>query len=94
MITNLNQPSGASAYFKALLNNLSTPFNNSATFGGNPFTYLSTGVPVQINYGAFDSDNDSIVVSLASALGQSGTPLTYAGTASPTNPITTLSGIL
>lgn len=92
-ITNLNQPFSASSYFWAMLNNAATPFNNSATFGGNPIPYLSANTPVQINNSAFDVDNDSIVVSLSAALGQGGNPLTYAGFAGPTNPITTLSGI-
>ncbi len=92
-ITNLNQPFSQSSYFWAQLNNFDTPFNNSATFAGNPVPYLTAGAPVQINNGAFDADNDSIVVSLSAALGNGGVPLTYAGFATPTNPITTLSGI-
>ena len=67
-ITNLVNASSENGYFSAFLNNVATPFNNLARFANAPVPFLYTGLTNQINNGAYDLDNDSIVVTLAPAL--------------------------
>lgn len=76
-ITNLLSASSANGYFSAFLNNQAAPFNNLARFANAPVPFLYTGATNQINNGAYDLDNDSIVISLSPALSGPGNPIAY-----------------
>ena len=86
-ITNLVNASSENGYFSAFLNNVATPFNNLARFANAPVPFLYTGLTNQINNGAYDLDNDSIVVTLAPALSGPGTSILYNPGFSATTPI-------
>ncbi|MFM8433251.1 MAG: T9SS type A sorting domain-containing protein [Bacteroidota bacterium] len=92
-ITNLVQPSGEYMYLRATLDNLNTPFNSSPDFASDPVPYLYLNNFNTLNVGAADSDNDSLVVTLADALGVGGSPCVYNPGYSGLNPINTTNGI-
>ena len=88
-ITNLQTPSNFGATFRATLNNLDAPVNNSPQFSNIPTFILSQGLTQTHNNGAFDSDGDSISISLTSALDNTGLPIPYSAGFSYLNPIST-----
>lgn len=93
-ITNITFASNYGSYYSATLNNLNVPFNSSVRFASDPIPYLYSGTLTNINNGAFDFDNDSIVVSLAPAMAAASTPIPYAAGFSATNPVTVVTPIV
>ena len=78
-ITNLDNSAGQGFYIYAQLDNLNTPFNNSPSFIHIPVYVIDDNVSQQLSWSAIDSDGDSLVYSLVTALdGQfPGTPVIY-----------------
>ena len=93
-ITNLVNPGGNSMLIGATLDNTNGLCNSSPTFSSLPVPYICAGQQFCYNHGAFDSDGDSLVYSLINALDgpAPGSPITYTGTLSATNPLSTFSG--
>lgn len=87
VITNLQNAGGWGILYKASLDNLNFPFNNSPSFANDPVVFLSTGNLHTINNGAFDSDGDSLSISLSPAMNSDNTPITYMAGYSASNPI-------
>ena len=59
-ITNLVGPGNLSMYMSTSLNNASVPVDNSPIFYDIPAVFLMVGQPYNLNFGAFDSDGDSL----------------------------------
>lgn len=93
-ITNLVNPNANSMLIAANLDNSNGLCNSSPTFSSLPVPYICAGQQFCYNHGAFDSDGDSLAYSLISALDgpAPGSPITYAGALSATNPISSFSG--
>lgn len=92
-ITNLSSGSSQAAYFAAKLNNAATAFNSSVQFSSAPMPYLYVGALNTINVGAFDPDNDSLVISLVDAMQDSTLPCIYNTPFSGTSPVTSSTAI-
>lgn len=67
-ITNLTNAASYGATFYATLDNTQTPFNSSPIFANDPVIYLFTNQQYHINNGMFDSDGDSLVISMIEPL--------------------------
>lgn len=93
-ITNLVNPGGNSMLIAATLDNSGGLCNSSPTFSSLPVPYICAGQQFCYNHGAFDADGDSLVYTLINALDgpAPGSPITYTGSLSATNPLSTLSG--
>lgn len=88
-ITNLIAPSSADLYVQATLNNSSGQANNSPDFTTLPVPFICANQPFSYNQGAVDADGDSLVYKLVNPLSTGGSPITYSGTFTPANPLTT-----
>ena len=97
IITTVNSANLYSIYLEASLDNLNYPSNTSPTFGNGPVALTCLNQVVNYNEQAFDADADSLAYSLIPARGSlgSGNPvvdLSYAGSLSASNPLSTTSG--
>ena len=84
-ITNLSP--GLAAYFSAMLNNDTAQFNSSVQFSSDPIPYLYVGTLNTVNVGAFDPDNDSLVISLVNAMSGNNQACTYSTPFSGASPV-------
>lgn len=92
-ITNLNNASSYGIWIQATLDNSNFAFNNSPSFASDPVLLLNAGTSQTINNGAFDTDGDSISISLAPALDNAGNPIPYNAGFSYLSPVTTATPI-
>jgi gliding motility-associated-like protein len=86
----INVPSVGIIYLVAELNNVVAP-NSSPQFTSLPTPFYCVNTHQQYNQGAIDSDNDSLVFSLAPGL-TDGVPVFYSAGYSETLPLSTLNG--
>ncbi len=88
-ITNLLNPDSEDLYVEAHLNNSNGLCNSSPVFTTLPVPFICANQPFSYNHGAVDADGDSLVYTLVTPLGAGGITIGYAGTFTPTNPMTT-----
>jgi hypothetical protein len=93
-ITNLSGATGDNSYVYSTLDNLNTPFNNSALFATDPAMIMAMGTLNTINNGAYDPDGDSISISLVPALNDYANPCVYMIPFTAISPISSSTGIV
>lgn len=86
-ITNLSNPGNDDLYVQATLNNTIFPQDNSPYFTNRPVPYFCFLDSILYNHGTVDIDGDSLVYSLITPLIGPGTPASYNGTFTATNPM-------
>jgi hypothetical protein len=74
-------------YIPALMNNLAAPCNTSPQFANLPVTVICQGQTFCYYNNAIDPDGDSLVYSLVTPFQGAGTPVSYQGGYSATNPL-------
>ena len=87
-ITNISGASSNSSYLEAHLDNTNGLNNNSPSFSTVPQLFGCVGQTINFQQLASDIDGDSLVYSLVNALQGAGSPVTYSGGFSGTNPFT------
>ena len=97
IITTVNSANLYSIYLEAFLDNLNYPSNSSPAFGSGPIALTCLNQVVNYNGQAVDPENDSLAYALVPAKGSLGpgnpvVTLTYAGSYSASNPLSTVSG--
>ncbi|NNC95137.1 MAG: T9SS type A sorting domain-containing protein [Chitinophagales bacterium] len=92
-ISNIANPSGTSFEISTTLDNSNSICNTSPVFNNLPIPYICVNDSFTYDHGAFEPDGDSLVYYLTSAIDQNGIPVTYTPGFSPTNPISTTSGV-
>jgi gliding motility-associated-like protein len=86
--TTVNLVGQSSYYYGATINSATAPCNNAPYFTGHQTPYVCAGQPVNYNYGVIETDGDSLVYTLISALTSSSTnTVTYVAPHSGTTPI-------
>ncbi|MFM2135233.1 MAG: hypothetical protein RL021_633 [Bacteroidota bacterium] len=86
-VTNISNPTAATFYIYATLNNTSGRVNNSPDFTNNPVPFLCLGQQFAFNHGAYDSDGDSLVFQLITPQRTATTNVVYIAPFSATNPL-------
>ncbi|WP_264789273.1 T9SS type A sorting domain-containing protein [Aureispira anguillae] len=92
-ITNLNNPSSQNLYIETTLLDGNITCNSSPTFANIPIFVVCDSLAQSISNSVIEADGDSIVYSLTAPLAATGSPISYATGFSPTNPLTTSSGV-
>ncbi|MBI3502084.1 MAG: PKD domain-containing protein [Bacteroidetes bacterium] len=87
-ITTIVSPGTMAMYVYATLNNTITPGNNASFFANDPAAFVYTGQTFCFNNGAVDIDGDSVAYSLITPLIDPVNTVTYTGTYTPTQPLT------
>jgi gliding motility-associated-like protein len=87
-IVNIDAPASEDVYVEAILNLATDPVNNTPFFTAQPIPYVCNNQQVSYNYGVVETDGDSLVFSLVTALQTAGNPVGYPPPYSPTDPIT------
>lgn len=87
-IVNIDAPASEDVYVEAILNLATDPVNNTPFFTAQPIPYVCNNQPVSYNYGVVETDGDSLVFSLVTALQTAGNPVGYPPPYSATDPIT------
>lgn len=87
-IVNIDAPASEDVYVEAILNLQTDPVNNTPFFTAQPIPYVCNNQPVSYNYGVVETDGDSLVFSLVTALQTAGNPVGYPPPYSATDPIT------
>jgi hypothetical protein len=76
-LSNLSSPQNTDMYYKAILNNVAAPNNNSARFNTVPTTIIPSNATSQMVWSAYDTDGDSLVYMLTPALKGPGQQVVY-----------------
>ncbi|MBK6526963.1 MAG: gliding motility-associated C-terminal domain-containing protein [Crocinitomicaceae bacterium] len=85
--TNLSGGVSNLFYVESTINSATASCNNSPVITSQPIPYVCANVPVSYDFGALESDGNTLVFSLVNALGTLGTPITYIGGYTATEPI-------
>lgn len=92
-ITNLSSPSSQSLYIETALLDGSITCNSSPSFANMPIFMTCDSINYNLSNSVIEADGDSIVYSLAAPLSSAGSPSSYSGGLTATNPLVTTTGV-
>jgi hypothetical protein len=85
-LSNISSPNSTDMYYKAILNNVAAPQNNSARFNTVPTTIIPVNATSNLDWSAYDADGDSLVYMFTSALRGPGQQVVYLPSYSASQP--------